>query len=145
MIDPASPATRTLALWLITQENATGEPPERNHEAFHVCEKLRKSLSTLAGSAGYRSLVSRALTLAQKETPPLRRIRVKEDGTLEFSTAQQAPQDGDERQREGVVLVAHLLGLLASFIGPALTLRLVRDVWPDAPFADTNSEMETKS
>lgn len=142
MINPATSATRTLALWLITQENPTEQPPERNHRAFRVCEKLGKSLSTLAGAAGYRSLISRALTLAQKEAPSLRRLRVKEDGTL-VSTAQE--QDGDEHQREGVVLVAHLLGLLASFIGSSLTLHLIRDVWPDAPFADTNSEMETKS
>ncbi|OPY66323.1 MAG: hypothetical protein A4E57_02858 [Syntrophorhabdaceae bacterium PtaU1.Bin034] len=145
MKDPAISTTRTLALWLITREAPAEELPERNHGAFGVCEKLRKSLSTLAGAAGYRSLISRALTLAQKEAPSLRRMHVKEDGTLEFSIAQEPQQDADERQREGVVLVAHLLGLLASFIGLALTLRLVRDVWPDVPFTDMNSEMETKS
>jgi hypothetical protein len=34
-------------------------------------------------------------------------------------------------------LVAQLLGLLVTFIGEPLTLSLVREVWPGAPFNDT--------
>jgi hypothetical protein len=30
-----------------------------------------------------------------------------------------------------VVLIGHLLGLLVILIGPALTLQLLHDVWPD--------------
>ena len=31
-----------------------------------------------------------------------------------------------------VAITAHLLGLLVTFIGEPLTLRLVREAWPDA-------------
>jgi hypothetical protein len=134
----ANSPTQTLARWLITQEASEG-PEGANPSAFRVCEKLRRSLSTLAGSAGYRSLISRASTLAQKEAPSLRAIRVNEDGSLEYASTREPPLNADECQRDGVLLVAHLLELLVSFIGPTLTLHLIRDVWPDAPFGATNS------
>jgi len=35
-----------------------------------------------------------------------------------------------------------LLGLLVTFIGENLTVRLVRDVWPDAPVNDLDSVAE---
>jgi hypothetical protein len=31
----------------------------------------------------------------------------------------------------GVVLVAQLLGLLVAFVGERLTLKIVREVWPN--------------
>jgi hypothetical protein len=43
-----------------------------------------------------------------------------------------------------VALVAHMLGLLAILIGEALTLRLVRDVWQDAPAEFANAGTEEK-
>ena len=45
----------------------------------------------------------------------------------------QAKHKPDELFEGGVVLVAQLLGLLAAFIGEDLTLRFVREVWPDVP------------
>ena len=33
-------------------------------------------------------------------------------------------------------LAAHLLGLLVTFIGESLALRVVREGWPDASFDD---------
>ena len=40
------------------------------------------------------------------------------------------------------MIVAQLLGLLVTFIGEPLTLRLVRDAWPNASVAglDTGSD-----
>ena len=107
-----------------------------------VCEKLRGSLSTLAGVAGYRALISRALALAKTEVPSLGRLRVREDGSLEAPDP--AGRDMDESQGGGTALVAQLLGLLVTFIGEALTLRLVRDVWPDAPVENIISDAEKK-
>ena len=37
------------------------------------------------------------------------------------------------------MLVAQLLGLLFTFIGESLTLRLLLDVWPEAALDDGNS------
>ena len=101
--------------------------------AFRVCEKLRRPLTILAGAAGSHSLLLRALTLAKREAPGLGVVRVTADGLL---------KDGDVELyldnhygEEEVVLVAHLLGLLFTFIGETLTLRLMDDVWPDASFS----------
>jgi hypothetical protein len=41
------------------------------------------------------------------------------------------PSDPSEVMEGEVVLVGHLLGLLVLFIGPALTIQLVHQVWPD--------------
>ncbi|MGD0230134.1 MAG: hypothetical protein ABSC19_07235 [Syntrophorhabdales bacterium] len=109
---------------------------------FRVCKKMRGSLSALAGVAGYRSLISRALTLAKDEASALWKVQVKEDGSLEWTGALELHQGKDEAAKTGALLVAELLGLLAIFIGRVLTLRLVRDLWPDAPFEDTNSKTE---
>jgi hypothetical protein len=92
------------------------------------------------GAAGYRSLISRALTLAKNDAPSLEKVQVKEDGSLERTGALESHQGMDDAG--GAVLVAQLLSLLVTFIGPALTLRLVRDLWPDAPFEEMNSATE---
>ena len=144
MVNPATPVIQNLALWLLAQEVSAGKPSEvKMYAAFCVCEKLRQALSTLAGVTGYRSLISRALTLAKKEAPSLGEVQVKEDGSLERTGAIELQQCMDEAAKKGgTLLVAQLLGLLVTFIGQALTLRLVRDLWPDAPFEDMNSETE---
>ncbi len=141
-MNAATPPVRNLALWLLAQEFVDGEPFEKMDATFRVCGKLRQSLSTLAGASGYRSLISRALTLAKKETPSLEKVQVKEDGSLEWTGTADLQQGVDEAAKGGAVLVTQLLALLFTFIGQALTLRLVRDLWPDAPFEGINSKTE---
>jgi hypothetical protein len=45
----------------------------------------------------------------------------------------------------GVILIAQLLGLLQIFLGEAMTLSLVRNVWPDAALHESNSESRRKA
>jgi hypothetical protein len=90
---------------------------------FRVCDKLRRPLSTLLGSLGYRALLMRALTLARRECPQLESLGVKEDGSLD--------QIDPVSTVAGSVLTKQLIGLLLSFVGEAITLRLLHDVWPD--------------
>jgi hypothetical protein len=94
-------------------------------------EKLRPNLATLMGNIGFSALLSRALALAILEVPLLRAVHVKTDGTFEGFEELGAQVDPDEFLEGCVVLLSHLLGLLVAFIGEALTLRLVRDVWPE--------------
>jgi hypothetical protein len=77
-----------------------------------------------------------------KEAPSLEKVQVKADGSLEWAGTVDLQQAIDETAIGGAVLVAQLLGLLFTFIGQALTLRLVRDLWPDAPFEGINSQAE---
>ena len=106
--------------------------------AFLVCEKLRPNLANLMGSAGFCALLSRALTVARSENVWLLAVQVDAHGTLGVSEGVTTGFDPIETTEGGIVLVAHLLGLLAAFIGDSLTLRLVRDIWPKLPLADSN-------
>jgi hypothetical protein len=97
-----------------------------------VSEKLRYPLSTLVGTLGFRSLLMRALTLAKREASILDGVQVKDDGSLEGLTG--------ETMEAGEVLIAHLIGLLETFIGEDLTLRLLDEVWPDPSAFDITPE-----
>ena len=125
------PETRVLAKRLLAYEAVNGEtsvPAES--AALRVYEKLRRHLCALAGVAGFQSLASRALTLARAEAPGLSAVQITSDGTLQ-GLGQLEPAIDNDEGGDGVILIAHLLGLLFIFIGQALTLRLVQDVWPD--------------
>jgi hypothetical protein len=139
------PVSRQLARRLLTYESAAGKNSELTESAaFRVCEKLRQPLSTLAGVAGFRSLLSRALALARAEVPSLNAVQVGADGSLK-GLDELGPQiDKDLSTEGGAILIAQLLGLLLTFIGEGLTLRLVKDVWPDSAFDDRDSGKEKK-
>lgn len=125
----ASPPLRFLALQLLAEERDSGEGSQ-DPAAARVCAKLGALLSKLAGAAGYRSLLSRAVSLAQAEVPSLKSLHVLPDGKLiGFYEATEAT-DKQEFERSEVALVAQLLGLLHTFIGETLTQQLVKEAWP---------------
>jgi hypothetical protein len=137
------PKSRHLAQRLLTYEAVAGENSEpAESAAFRVCAKLRRPLITLAGVAGFRSLLSRALTLAKAEAPSLSAVQVAADGSLKGPDEIASQTNKDQARDGGAILIAQLLGLLLSFIGEGLTLRLVQDVWPDAAFNGRVSEKE---
>jgi hypothetical protein len=139
------PESRHLAERLLTYEAVAGKNSEpAESAAFRVCAKLRRPLITLAGVAGFRSLLSRALTLARTEAPGLSVVQVAADGSLKGQD-EFASQANEEQARDGgAILIAQLIGLLLTFIGEGLTLRLVQDVWPEAAFDGRVSEKESK-
>jgi hypothetical protein len=129
-MDTPSTFVRDLSRRLLTIEAANGSAADlHSHEAIRVCEKLRISLTRLAGADGFAALLRRALILARTEADPLRSVTVKTDCTLD-GFEQLASADKTEA---GAELTTHLLDLLVTFIGQPLTLRLVREVWPDVP------------
>jgi len=135
----ATPQMRDLAARLIAVEAKTNKPSEPiAPAAFHVCERLRPHLATLMGQGGFRAVLARALTVAGAEIPPLVALQVKPDGSLEGWDKPELQIKPKELAEGGIVLVAHLLGLLVAFIGENLTLSLVRDVWPKLPLNDFN-------
>ena len=135
--------SRHLAQRLLTYEAVAGENSKpAESAAFRVCAKLRQPLITLAGVAGFRSLLSRALTLARAEAPSLSAVQVTADGSLK-GLDEPEPQIGKEQARDGgAILIAQLIGLLLTFIGEGLTFRLVQEVWPEAAFNGRVSEEE---
>ena len=104
--------------------------------AFRVCEKLRPPLSKLTGAAGFHALLSRALSLARQEAAWLSGLEITPQGSLTFRPEVEALMAKDDVAEGGAALVAELLGLLITLIGEALTLRLLRDVWPKAALGD---------
>jgi hypothetical protein len=125
---------------LLAYEAIAGKTSEPTQSAaLRVYEKLRRPLFALVGVAGFRSLASRALTLAQAETPTLSVVQVTTDGSLQGFGELDQKIEKDQAEEGGAILIAQLLGLLSTFIGIAFTLRLVQDAWPDAAFEDHNS------
>jgi hypothetical protein len=116
---------------------AQGRTGAHVHEAVRVCEKLRFTLTRFAGSDGFASLLQRAVALARAEVPSLRSVNIKSDGTIQGLEDLAADAGNDD---PGVAIIAHLLGLLVTFIGESLTLRLIRDAWPDASLDESQRE-----
>ncbi len=93
---------------------------------MRVCEKLRISLTRFAGADGFTSLLRRALALARAEVPALHGVQVKADGSLE-GLEELAADAGSGGVEAAVAITTHLLGLLVTFVGEPITLRLVRE------------------
>jgi hypothetical protein len=128
--------TRDLAQRLLAYGNAEGKTSEPTEfAAFRVCETLRQPLCALAGVAGFRSLLSRALALARAEAPSLSAVQVAADGSLQGLDELRAQTHADHSREAGVILVAELLGLLVRVVGEAMTLQLVTaEILPDFRF-----------
>ena len=140
-----SPPIQELARRILAVEAARAKATETQiDEAVQVSEKLQVPLSRLTGPAGFLSLLSRALVLAKADVPSLKVVQVRPDGSLAGFDQIKHDKDTEELEMGGVVLVAHLLGLLATFIGESLTLRLARDAWPDASMDKTDLKKEAK-
>jgi hypothetical protein len=130
-MDTISPSIRHLAQRLLALEAKSESGADlRGQEAVQVCEKLRVSLSRFAGPDGFSALLRRALALARLDVPSLQAVTVNTGGRLEGF--EQIAVDTNGGVDAAAAIAAHLLGLLITFIGEPLTLRLVREAWPDA-------------
>jgi len=130
-VNGASPQIRNIAQRLIEYEAQGKAVSETTGSAtFEVTDRLRPLLATLMGRGGFRALLARALAMASAEVSWLREVRVGADGTLEGLATLHASLKPAEFREGRVVLLAHLLGLLVAFIGPALTMRLMSEIWP---------------
>ena len=130
------PQTRELAQRLLAYENGaakTSEPTE--FAAIRICDRLRQPKIALAGIAGFRSLLSRALTLARAEAPSLSAVQVAADGSLKGLEELEPEIDTEQAREAGIILITKLLGLLVRVIGEAATLQLVTsEILPDFKF-----------
>jgi hypothetical protein len=128
-------AERLLAMNQAAGESAAGK-------TFGVCARLAYPLSALAGKTGFHSILSRALTLTKAEIPRLRPTKVDTDGCVNLSEIQ--PHLSVEEATQGeIALVANILQLLCTFLGEALVLRILTQIWPDASFNESESGRET--
>jgi hypothetical protein len=136
------PEMRDLAQQLLGYEAEAGNGSEPvGSKTLRVYQKLRQSIGELAGTAGFHSLASRALTLAKSEVPSLSALQLGPDGNLEGMSALEPSikVEQDWVHEGGVIFISRLLGLLVVFLGEALTLSLLRDAWPSTALGDRNS------
>lgn len=104
--------------------------------AVRACQKIAGHFARLVGDAAMLALLERSLTLCAKTQPCL--ASAKRDpassgeppmwARLRVCLAGQEPQQTIETT---VVLLATLLQLIARFIGDALVLSLLGELWPD--------------
>ncbi len=116
-------AMRNLAQRLLTIEGENGGDQE-SFAAERVFAKMGTHLSKRIGQAGFRTLSSRALALTETSFPSLRDVRIEENGSLV------GLRGTGEDSEAALALLACLVGLLVTFIGEDLTLRMLSAVWP---------------
>ncbi len=136
-MDTPSPSIRDLARRLLADSQSAAD--SHAQEAVLVNEKLRIILTQFAGADGFAALLRRALVLARAEAPALQGATVNADGRLE-GLEQLAAMQGSVASAAAVAITAHLLGLLVTFIGEGLTLRLVRQAWPNLSLGEQQSK-----
>lgn len=140
-MNEVSPVVHDLARRLIADESGDEAGSDAGiTPALLAVARLRLPLTRLAGAEGYKSLLMRALTLAQARAPSLLPLRVDADGSIQGAVDHSFSRSADEAAEGGAVLLAELTGLLFVFIGEALTLQLLRAVWPDATLHPVSDE-----
>jgi hypothetical protein len=137
---------RELAQRLLAYEAAILNCPEPGAPVvIRVTEKLRASLTRVAGATGFRTLLTRALNLATMRSahmPGIDALQVTSNGSLEGLDV--LPAEGDAAEI-GLLLIAQLLELLVVFIGEHLVLRLLSDVWPGLSLVDDGARQDIEN
>jgi hypothetical protein len=129
-MDSPSASIRAWAQRLLTVEAANKSESDADGLAvLRVFEKLRASLTQFVGADGFTALLRRALVLARADVPSLQTAEITPDGRLEG--LQEPAVDARKDVEAATAITAHLLALLVTFVGEPLTLRLMRNVWPD--------------
>ena len=134
-------ALRQLALTVLAQR----AEPEGTLEGLAAAARgaydaLVRVSAPLIGQIGVDALIARAVHLAQREYPWLSDARGSDAPNEAFdrvitSMGRQNPATATEAT---AAVFAAFAGLLVTFIGEALTTRLLRKAWPDA-FSDATA------
>jgi hypothetical protein len=139
----AMSAAHALAQQVLAYETAHGTPTELPGQALvRACEKLRVLFCRFVGVVGFRSLLARALTMAQRDAPLLAPVEVTADGALAGFGEGVQGQDPATAAAGGLALLTRFFGLLHTFVGEALTQRLLADCWPGVPLGTTPPGMQ---
>ena len=129
-----SPELRRFAGHVVAHETMVNDfPAVKIPAACIAMERLRPHLAALMGGVGFSAFLTRALTLSITAFPWLREITVNADGSFRGFNELEAQVKPGTLIEGCVAVFANLLGLLEALIGEDLTLRLVRDVWPELP------------
>ena len=100
---------------------------------LQVCDKMHPAISRLAGTISYRALLSRALAVARPRARTLGALRFENDGRLVFDPEDPAAEflNPDTVRADAILLIAAFLSSLMILLGEMLTVRIIRQVWPE--------------
>ena len=141
-MDTPPTSIRDLARRLLAEEAARRAATDA-HETDLVNEKLRISLTRLAGADSFTALLRRARVLSHKESPAPETEKNAADGGMKGSEGHAGHAASGATEHEALV-AAHLLWLMVTFIGETLTLRLVRETWPDIRFDEYTGQNRSR-
>ena len=117
----ATPTEVARGLW----GGNAGDPEAVVAEADRICAQLRNGLSRWVGTAGYLSLLQRALELTRTDHPTLRRLSCSGKEEAEIAAAVRAL--GAAEVTAGLVaMIATLIDLLGRIIGKEMAVELVK-------------------
>ena len=125
------PRLRALAYQILKQELDRGESGATDATLEREYQRLYDALVGLVGEVGFQALLLRAAHLAGPELGWLAKVlgsasaNVPARELAELARGQQVALTFDCM----TTLFAHLIGLLFTFIGDDLTMRLVRRTW----------------
>lgn len=131
-MDMPSPLLREWSRQLWAASLRASDPPAPGPPLVNA--NLQRSLIEFAGAEGFQSLLRRSITLATVEAPVLRTARVSPDGRVQGIN--QLVEDAGIAEQAAVAVMAHMLGLLVTFIGESLTRSLVLEACPEASPGD---------
>ena len=129
MNGPAAIANE-LARRVLECEAGQSSPPQANPGPVSM-DRLRKYMVMFVGSAGFGALLGRALALARAQVYWLETVEATDDGALLGYGEALLAQTQHQAQKGENAILTHLFSLLVALVGEAITLNMVRDVWPD--------------
>jgi len=134
-------ALRQLALQVLARRaGAAAGAQALAAAALRAYEDLARVSAPLIGQVGVDALTGRAVHLAQRESPCLVPTPPEQahETFAEVMVCLERQDPAVATEAAGAVLTA-FTGLLVTFIGEAITVRLLRDAWPDS-FSDASTE-----
>ena len=129
------PSLLRVATAVVATELSRASAGHEARVAERIMIRLHEHLGKLIGPAGFDVLLARSLVLARRAHPSLSGCVAGAGGHLSWP---EEPGGANRAsvERGAVGILSRFFELLAVLIGEDLTMRLVRDVWPDLP--DTN-------
>jgi hypothetical protein len=127
-----SPTVTRFVSAIVRAELASGRagPGPDPAVAQRIMMRLHGHLGRLIGEVGFDVMLARAIVLARRAHPILEGLTAGPGGML--IGLDEARGDRAELDEAASAIVSHFIELLASLVGEALALRLVRDPWPGA-------------
>jgi hypothetical protein len=131
------PAHREVARWLIEHElgAVTADQDGLATVVERICQKFFKRLGRVTSLAACQSLLSRALHIPRLEFAFLEGARTGSEAEplVEGLRESLVGVDAVHARAGAEAVLGTFFDLLAAFIGAELTLRMLREVWPELP------------